>query len=50
MYATFFIDIDECLAETSGCEHYCINTLGSYECFCPKGFRLNHDKHSCICE
>lgn len=44
------LDIDECLAETSGCEHYCVNTLGTYECFCRLGFRLELDQHSCICE
>lgn len=48
----FFIllDIDECIVETSGCEHYCVNTLGTYECFCRLGFRLDQDQHSCICE
>lgn len=43
-------DIDECLTETSGCEHYCVNTLGTYECFCRMGFRLAVNQHSCICE
>lgn len=43
-------DIDECLTETSGCEHYCVNALGSYECFCRMGFRLAVNQHSCICE
>ncbi|MEQ2183792.1 hypothetical protein GOODEAATRI_001585 [Goodea atripinnis] len=42
--------IDECLVETLGCEHYCVNTLGTYQCFCRVGFRLDQDQHSCICE
>ncbi|CAB1348775.1 unnamed protein product, partial [Coregonus sp. 'balchen'] len=41
-------DIDECLAESSACEHYCVNTLGSYECFCRLGFRLDYDQRACI--
>lgn len=50
-YVTFFsLDIDECLAESSGCEHYCVNMLGTYQCFCRQGFRLAQDRHSCTCE
>lgn len=44
------LDIDECLAEISDCEQYCINTVGAYECFCQQGFRLNEDRRSCVCE
>lgn len=32
-------DIDECMAGSDSlCTMSCINTLGSYKCFCPKGY------------
>lgn len=33
-------DIDECLEGTSGCDHTCVNSPGSYHCQCDDGFNL----------
>jgi hypothetical protein len=39
-------DIDEC-RERLVCDHYCINTLGSYRCSCQEFYQLKSDKHTC---
>lgn len=50
---TFFLkrchptDIDECEHHNGGCEHFCRNTIGSFECNCRKGFKLLTDERSC---
>ncbi len=41
------LDVDECLEGTDGCEGTCRNTIGSYQCMCPLGFRLGLDGHIC---
>ncbi|KAA6422834.1 MAG: vacuolar-sorting receptor 1-like isoform 1, partial [Trebouxia sp. A1-2] len=33
-------DINECLEGTAGCDHTCINEIGSYHCECDEGFNL----------
>ena len=58
-----FVDIDECTRYEGICDHFCTNTLGSYECSCRTGFELYTDprqksgldpfvtyveKHTCI--
>lgn len=40
-------DIDECELQNGGCEHFCRNTIGSFECNCRKGFKLLTDERSC---
>ncbi|CAF1341226.1 unnamed protein product [Rotaria sordida] len=40
-------DINEC-RERLVCDHYCINTLGSYRCACHENYQLKSDKHTCI--
>jgi hypothetical protein len=40
-------DINEC-RERLICDHYCINTLGSYRCSCQENYQLKSDKHTCI--
>lgn len=45
-----YIDVDECMSDSGGCDHTCQNTAGSYQCFCHRGHRLAEDKHSCIRE
>ena len=45
------IDIDECASSTSnGCEHFCTNSAGSYECNCLVGYQLGSDAKSCAGE
>ena len=41
-------DIDECLDDNGGCNHTCINIVGSYECSCWQGYFLSDDQHTCV--
>ncbi|RXN21616.1 signal CUB and EGF-like domain-containing 2 [Labeo rohita] len=41
-------DVDECVFNNSGCQHVCVNTMGSYECRCKEGFFLSDNQHTCI--
>ncbi|KAL7887391.1 hypothetical protein AOLI_G00051120 [Acnodon oligacanthus] len=43
-------DIDECLEKRTDlpCSHICLNTMGSYLCACPHGFRLKSNQHTCV--
>ncbi|KAI3353391.1 hypothetical protein L3Q82_019924 [Scortum barcoo] len=45
--AHFFSDKDECSKDNGGCQHECINTVGSYVCQCRHGFVLHENKHDC---
>ena len=38
---------DECALGIDGCDHYCINTIGSYYCDCFSGYILNADRRTC---
>lgn len=40
-------DIDECQSNNGGCDHFCKNTVGSFDCSCRKGFKLLTDEKSC---
>ncbi|RXM97483.1 Tolloid-like protein 1 [Acipenser ruthenus] len=40
-------DKDECSKDNGGCQHDCINTIGSYVCQCRNGFVLHENKHDC---
>lgn len=42
-----FVDKDECSKDNGGCQHECINTVGSYVCQCRNGFVLHENKHDC---
>lgn len=44
---SFFADIDECLVNNGGCDHFCRNTVGSFECSCQKGYKLLTDERTC---
>ncbi|KAF7272619.1 protein tolkin-like [Rhynchophorus ferrugineus] len=46
--AVYFIDNDECATRNGGCDHDCVNTLGSFQCSCRTGFTLSENKRSCI--
>ncbi|XP_007437135.1 matrilin-2 [Python bivittatus] len=43
-----------CSITEHGCDHFCINTPGSYVCKCKQGYILNSDRRSCsiqdLCE
>uniref|UniRef100_A0A8C9FF49 Metalloendopeptidase n=1 Tax=Pavo cristatus TaxID=9049 RepID=A0A8C9FF49_PAVCR len=43
----YFLDKDECSKDNGGCQHECINTVGSYVCQCRNGFVLHENKHDC---
>ena len=43
----FRTDFNECKDGTKRCDGVCFNTMGSYECRCPRGFVLNADQKSC---
>lgn len=45
--ANYFIDRDECATNNGGCQHVCINTIGSYQCSCNNGFILHENKRDC---
>lgn len=42
------VDVDECKFNNGGCQHTCVNTMGSYECRCKEGFFLSDNQHTCI--
>uniref|UniRef100_A0A8D0VEE4 EGF-like domain-containing protein n=1 Tax=Sus scrofa TaxID=9823 RepID=A0A8D0VEE4_PIG len=42
------LDADECLRDNGGCQHSCMNLMGSYECRCKEGFFLSDNQHTCI--
>ena len=47
-YYSNFIDIDECNLDNGGCEHLCLNTIGSYDCSCFIGYTLLPlNRHNC---
>lgn len=39
-------DINECLIDRP-CSQTCINTAGSYHCYCVEGYQLQPDRRSC---
>ncbi|XP_041108588.1 thrombomodulin-like [Polyodon spathula] len=45
----FCIDINECEMETH-CEQLCINSFGSYTCYCHDGYSIDSDGYSCVSE
>lgn len=45
--ATFTEEYNECLTDYHGCDHICVNTLGSYKCMCEIGYELHSDGRKC---
>lgn len=45
----FFIDLNECGLKPRPCEHRCMNSYGSYKCYCLNGYTLMPDG-SCASE
>lgn len=42
-------EIDECLLMPTMCNHgTCINTPGSFECLCDRGYVYDENSHQCI--
>ena len=46
-YSNVYTDIDECAEGTDMCGQNCHNTIGSYNCSCNIGYRLNMDGFGC---
>ena len=40
-------DVNECLIDNGGCEHNCINKIGSYYCTCESGYDKDINGHNC---
>ncbi|GAB1598696.1 tolloid-like protein 2 [Argonauta hians] len=45
--AMFTREYDECMTDYHGCDHKCVNTLGSYKCECEIGYELHSDGKKC---
>lgn len=47
LFSSFLLDVDECVSPV--CEEQCVNTPGSFRCFCDgrQGKKLRHDLSSC---
>ena len=46
-FSHFLLDIDECATNSGGCDHICNNTIGSFECSCEDGYKLQDDGAMC---
>ena len=42
-----FSDRYECENKNGGCQQGCRNTVGSFNCFCNKGYQLSKNKRTC---
>ncbi|XP_046557391.1 LOW QUALITY PROTEIN: bone morphogenetic protein 1-like [Haliotis rubra] len=45
--ASFVKEYDECATDVHGCDHICVNTLGSFKCKCRIGYELHSDGKRC---
>lgn len=49
LFFNHLIDVDECRELPGVCSQgRCLNTLGSFDCFCPKGFKHDISSGKCI--
>ena len=46
-YFCFHADVNECVADSNGCNQSCINTDGSFHCICDDGYALSEDRRTC---
>ena len=42
-----YLDINECTAGTSGCNHHCTDFPGTFKCSCVAGYRLSNNGKTC---
>ena len=47
-FLSYYSDIDECTEPGHGCSQLCNNTMGSYSCYCLKGYWLKRDNKTCV--
>lgn len=40
-------DVDECRVNNGGCSMNCMNTVGSFDCKCHRGYALRPDGRTC---
>ena len=41
-------DTNECAKDNGGCEQDCINTQGSFRCYCQDGYELMTNNRGCL--
>ena len=46
--STFLLDINECSEKTDNCETFCLNSDGSFSCYCNDGDVLANDASRCL--
>ena len=44
----FSLDIDECFEEMDNCEIFCLNSNGSFSCYCDDDDVLANDDSHCL--
>jgi hypothetical protein len=47
MCFNLYLDINECTAGTSGCNHHCTDFPGTFKCSCVAGYRLSNNGKTC---
>ena len=45
--SNLYTDIIECDTNNGGCDHNCINTIGSYQCQCREGYETKNNGTNC---